>query len=230
MRLALAIGALACTGAMGDEFYSTYGGVWGWSYGWPTMGQVFTVPEGSTVLQSFTFSPKEWDDENDGIYILSVYDWDDEDGHVVGDPHFVAIDSIPEDLAYETHVMDLHLAANARVAVIAQLVVADPDKAGIGFDGDDPYPGGAMVTTGGAIDEPWQSWEEQGYDLAFSAYFRTCLADMNGDGVLNILDFVAFQGAFESGDMVADCNEDADLNVIDFVCFQARFEQGCVGQ
>jgi len=55
----------------------------------------------------------------------------------------------------------------------------------------------------------------------------TCDADVNGDGALNILDFVAFQNAFTSGDDVADCDGDGSLTILDFVCFQALFLQGC---
>lgn len=54
-----------------------------------------------------------------------------------------------------------------------------------------------------------------------------CFADMNGDDVLNILDFVAFQDAFQAGDAAADCDGDGAFTVLDFVCFQARFAQGC---
>ena len=53
------------------------------------------------------------------------------------------------------------------------------------------------------------------------------LADFNGDGELNILDFVAFQNAFTSGDPAADCDGSGTLNILDFVCFQQQFTQGC---
>ena len=54
-----------------------------------------------------------------------------------------------------------------------------------------------------------------------------CAADFNGDGELNILDFVAFQNAFAAGDAGADCDGDGALNILDFVCFQALFAAGC---
>ena len=54
-----------------------------------------------------------------------------------------------------------------------------------------------------------------------------CYADFNGDGSLNILDFVAFQDAFTAGDDAADCNGDGSLNILDFVCFQNTFAAGC---
>ena len=54
-----------------------------------------------------------------------------------------------------------------------------------------------------------------------------CSPDCNADGVLNILDFVCFQGLFQNGDAGADCNQDGVLNILDFVCFQQSFQGGC---
>ena len=54
-----------------------------------------------------------------------------------------------------------------------------------------------------------------------------CYADFNGDGSLDILDFVAFQGAFQAADPQADCNDDGALDILDFVCFQGAFGAGC---
>jgi hypothetical protein len=52
----------------------------------------------------------------------------------------------------------------------------------------------------------------------------TCAADCNGDGALNILDFVCFQGLFLAGDPSADCDGNGALNILDFVCFQGAFQ------
>jgi len=54
-----------------------------------------------------------------------------------------------------------------------------------------------------------------------------CFADCNGDGMLNVLDFVCYQTQFGAGDLAADCNGDGSLNVLDFVCYQAAFAAGC---
>ena len=54
-----------------------------------------------------------------------------------------------------------------------------------------------------------------------------CPADVNGDGVLNILDFVAFQNLFVKMDPGADCDGNGQFNILDFVCFQNLFQQGC---
>ena len=55
----------------------------------------------------------------------------------------------------------------------------------------------------------------------------SCAADFNGDGSLDLLDFVAFQNAFVSGDPAADCEGTGSLNTFDFVCFLSRFQAGC---
>jgi probable HAF family extracellular repeat protein len=54
-----------------------------------------------------------------------------------------------------------------------------------------------------------------------------CPADINGDGELNILDFVEFQNLFVAGDPAADCDASGELNILDFVCFQGLFQAGC---
>jgi len=64
-----------------------------------------------------------------------------------------------------------------------------------------------------------------GEDLLLRAV--DCPPDFNGDGALNVLDFVAYQIAFGAGDLAADMNGDGLLNVLDFVIFQATFSVGC---
>ena len=66
-------------------------------------------------------------------------------------------------------------------------------------------------------------------DRSVWALGEDCAADFNGDGALNILDFVAFQNAFVGGDGAADCDGNGALNVLDFVCFHGVFQGGCGG-
>ena len=54
-----------------------------------------------------------------------------------------------------------------------------------------------------------------------------CPIDMNGDGQLDILDFIAFQLAFQAGDPAADCDANGAFDILDFVCFQSGFQRGC---
>ena len=56
---------------------------------------------------------------------------------------------------------------------------------------------------------------------------ESCPADFNGDGQANVLDFVAFQGAWSAMDPAADCDLNGAFNVLDFVCFQQVFVKGC---
>jgi hypothetical protein len=54
-----------------------------------------------------------------------------------------------------------------------------------------------------------------------------CPADCNGDGEVNIFDFLCFQGLVSKGDPAADCNGDGVINIFDFLCFQGLVSQGC---
>ena len=54
-----------------------------------------------------------------------------------------------------------------------------------------------------------------------------CAGDFNGDGVKNILDFVAFQAGWLNGDEAADCDANGLFNILDFVCFQSAFGEPC---
>ncbi len=52
-------------------------------------------------------------------------------------------------------------------------------------------------------------------------------ADINGDGVLDLFDFLAFQSAFDAGDLlIADFDDDGSLTVFDFLAFQTAFDAG----
>jgi len=54
-----------------------------------------------------------------------------------------------------------------------------------------------------------------------------CGADFNGDGLLNVFDFLAFQTAFSDGDGSADLDGNGVLNIFDFLAFQTAFGNGC---
>lgn len=55
----------------------------------------------------------------------------------------------------------------------------------------------------------------------------TCIADVNGDGELSVLDFVAFQLLWVDQDPAADCNGDEAYSILDFVCYQLLYQAGC---
>ena len=54
-----------------------------------------------------------------------------------------------------------------------------------------------------------------------------CPADLDGDGVLTIFDFLRFQNLFDSGDPRADFDGDGMLTLLDFLAFQNEFAAGC---
>lgn len=55
----------------------------------------------------------------------------------------------------------------------------------------------------------------------------TCRADLDGDGVLSIFDYLTFINAYLRGDGAADFNSDGQLDAIDFLQFQNEFDAGC---
>jgi hypothetical protein len=55
----------------------------------------------------------------------------------------------------------------------------------------------------------------------------SCAVDVNADGALDILDFVAFQILFVNQDPKADCDANGAFSILDFVCFQQLFQAGC---
>jgi len=80
-----------------------------------------------------------------------------------------------------------------------------------------------------ANDNPNDSVTEAGVD-AFSIFVGgtpACRADFDGDGELTIFDFLAFQNAFDAGDLVADFDGDGELTIFDFLEFQNEFGAGC---
>ena len=54
-----------------------------------------------------------------------------------------------------------------------------------------------------------------------------CRADLDGDGVLTLFDFLAFQNLFDAGDPAADFDGDGELTLFDFLAFQNAFDAGC---
>jgi hypothetical protein len=56
---------------------------------------------------------------------------------------------------------------------------------------------------------------------------ETCYPDCDGNGTLDVFDFLCFQDSFTQGDPYADCDRNATLDVFDFLCFQDAFVAGC---
>lgn len=62
---------------------------------------------------------------------------------------------------------------------------------------------------------------------AVSVVRPACEADTDGNGVLEVFDFLLFQNHFASGDGRADCDADGALTIFDFLCYSNRFAGGC---
>lgn len=54
-----------------------------------------------------------------------------------------------------------------------------------------------------------------------------CPADCEGDGDLDLFDYLCFQGRFADGDPYADFQGDGDFDIFDFMAFQNSFIGGC---
>jgi hypothetical protein len=54
-----------------------------------------------------------------------------------------------------------------------------------------------------------------------------CVADVDGNGNVNVDDVQAFASGFLAADLIADCDGSGVLNVDDVQCFAAAFLAGC---
>lgn len=91
--------------------------------------------------------------------------------------------------------------------------------------GHQATPDFAHVDVGGGI--AYVSADVAGIHVIDVSSCDACPADVNGDGQLDVLDFVAFQLLWQGKDALADCDANGEFNVLDFVCFQQLFVQGC---
>ncbi|NRA58491.1 MAG: hypothetical protein HRU13_10315 [Phycisphaerales bacterium] len=80
-----------------------------------------------------------------------------------------------------------------------------------------------------ATDNPNDSVTEAGLDAfrVIVAGDPVCRADLDGNGELNIFDFLEFQNLFGAGDLAADFDGNGVLNIFDFLAFQNEFDAGC---
>jgi hypothetical protein len=56
---------------------------------------------------------------------------------------------------------------------------------------------------------------------------EVCIPDLNGDGVLDLFDFLTFTNLFNAGDPLADFNSDGVFDLFDFLAFVNAFNDGC---
>lgn len=65
------------------------------------------------------------------------------------------------------------------------------------------------------------------YGMAFKYSWTPCEADFNGDGVVDMVDYLDFVGAFAEGESVADIDGDGQIDLFDYLDFVAVFSAGC---
>lgn len=70
-----------------------------------------------------------------------------------------------------------------------------------------------------------------GKDVLFLHTARTCRADFNNDGFVDVFDYIDFIRCFEGENCVrgsdVDINNDGFVDIFDFDAFVERFEKGC---
>ena len=80
------------------------------------------------------------------------------------------------------------------------------------------YVGGIFTVAGGRDSPRIAKW----------AGCEVCYADCDGNGELDIFDFLCFQNSFVLGEPYAcDCDPDPACDIFDFLCFQNAFVAGC---
>jgi hypothetical protein len=78
----------------------------------------------------------------------------------------------------------------------------------------------------------FQVLADWGGDFAGLAEIRfigtaVCTADFNGDGQINVADFLAFLSAYSAGAAAADLNADGQINISDFLAYLSGYAAGC---
>jgi hypothetical protein len=82
-----------------------------------------------------------------------------------------------------------------------------------------------LHSEGGPIEPPYGSFAEGAGVIVVIA--ESCYPDFNGDGELDLFDFLAFVNAFNEADPVSDCDHSGALDLFDFLCFVNAFGDGC---
>jgi hypothetical protein len=81
-----------------------------------------------------------------------------------------------------------------------------------------------VVDTGrgtGALDAGFSLWVTGAVEAG------GCYADCDGNGTLDLFDFLCFVNEFNSGNKYADCDGNGTLDLFDFLCFVNEFNGGC---
>lgn len=86
------------------------------------------------------------------------------------------------------------------------------------------------VNADGSLTQHGPAISSQGIAPGFIAVWEppaSCAADFNGDGSVNIGDFLAFLSAYGKGDPRADFDADGAVDIADFLAFLTAYDAGC---
>lgn len=171
-------------------------------------GQTFTGPDG---WRTFYYTDGAGMVEIATTHLLRSAGWSiNEAGHAVGN---IGTGSSPERDAWVW-------TPERGTEMLTSAFVGDPDFYGYqrAVEINDL---GQIVATGTSVD-PLESSV-----AVILTPVAACPADFDGDGVVNVSDFLAFLTSFSAGEVRADFNGDGQINVNDFLAFLTGFGQGC---
>ena len=83
------------------------------------------------------------------------------------------------------------------------------------------------LTAAGAKSSTDENESDSRGSASFSLALDPCGADCNGDGTLDLLDFICFQQRVKDKIELADLNDDGRIDVLDFFVFNELFVGGC---
>ncbi|MEQ9094797.1 MAG: GC-type dockerin domain-anchored protein [Phycisphaerales bacterium] len=183
----------------------------------------------------------------DGSQAVTVRLYLDRDGGAPGidDLELLAAAGVAAD---DMELSTISLPISARLPAGATLVMEVQSDDGSSPGAPGTALGGRFFIGGNTLDQPTPSYFSSGpcgieepvdiRDLGFGLSLGVqllgyeeagCYPDLDGDGVLTLFDFLAFQNFFDTGDPAADCDGSGELNLFDFLCFQNAFDAGCPG-
>lgn len=160
---------------------------------------------------------------------VSIYsDQGFEPGNLIGS--FSNPTSLPTSLGLATFAASgINLEASA-----SYWVVMSSDDAGVSWAWSDSNDGegDGFSTEWGVTDEtdPEYWWTQDIYPLKMAVTVdeaSSCIADVNGDGVLSFFDISAFVTLYNDGDAAVDFTDDGQLNFFDVSAFLAAYNAGC---
>ncbi len=84
---------------------------------------------------------------------------------------------------------------------------------------------GDTAVIGANLDD--DNGDRSGSAYVFDLGCDDCPVDLNNDGTVNTQDFLAFLGAWSSGDPLADWNNDGIIDTRDFIAYLGDWAAGC---